>query len=69
MKVILLQVFVGRPPIWGVAVGGENGAKKVLQVLRDELDLTMALCGMQMFKAFSNHTSPNGSAKRIIHFI
>lgn len=39
------MVFVGRPIIWGLASGGEKGATKVLQILRDELDLTMALAG------------------------
>jgi 4-hydroxymandelate oxidase len=38
-------VLVGRPYLWGLAVGGEAGVAKVLQTLRDELDLDMALCG------------------------
>ncbi|XP_021956430.1 hydroxyacid oxidase 2-like [Folsomia candida] len=40
------MVFVGRPTIWGIAVCGENGAKRVLEILREELDLTMALSGV-----------------------
>ncbi len=36
---------VGRPVIWGLAVDGESGAGRVLQILRDELDEAMALCG------------------------
>jgi isopentenyl diphosphate isomerase/L-lactate dehydrogenase-like FMN-dependent dehydrogenase len=40
-----IKVFVGRPLIWGLAVGGETGARKILQIFRDEFDLTMALMG------------------------
>jgi len=38
-------VLVGRPPLWGLAVGGEGGVRGVLGVLREELELTLALCG------------------------
>jgi 4-hydroxymandelate oxidase len=38
-------VLVGRPLLWGLALGGEDGVREVLALLRDELDLAMALCG------------------------
>jgi isopentenyl diphosphate isomerase/L-lactate dehydrogenase-like FMN-dependent dehydrogenase len=38
-------VLVGRPALWGLAVGGESGARRVLELLREELELTLALCG------------------------
>jgi isopentenyl diphosphate isomerase/L-lactate dehydrogenase-like FMN-dependent dehydrogenase len=38
-------VLVGRPALWGLAVGGEDGARRVLDMLREELELTLALCG------------------------
>ncbi len=38
-------VLVGRPVLWGLAAGGEEGAARVLRLLRDELDLAMALAG------------------------
>lgn len=38
-------VLVGRPALWGLAVGGEAGARRVLELLRDELELALALCG------------------------
>ena len=38
-------VLVGRPALWGLAVGGEAGARRVLQILRDELELALALLG------------------------
>jgi isopentenyl diphosphate isomerase/L-lactate dehydrogenase-like FMN-dependent dehydrogenase len=38
-------VFVGRPILWGLAVSGADGAQHVLDLLRDELELAMALAG------------------------
>ncbi len=38
-------VLVGRPVLWGLAVGGEAGARRVLELLRRELDIAMALSG------------------------
>jgi len=38
-------VLVGRPVLWGLAVAGEAGVKDILTLLRDELDLAMALSG------------------------
>ncbi|XP_070554597.1 uncharacterized protein [Ptychodera flava] len=38
-------VFVGRPIIYGLAYDGEEGARQVLQILRDEFSLAMALSG------------------------
>jgi isopentenyl diphosphate isomerase/L-lactate dehydrogenase-like FMN-dependent dehydrogenase len=37
-------VLVGRAPIWGLAAAGEEGARRVLEMLRDELELALALC-------------------------
>jgi 4-hydroxymandelate oxidase len=37
--------LVGRPALWGLAAGGEAGARCVLELLREELELTLALCG------------------------
>lgn len=38
-------VLVGRPVVWGLAAGGEAGVRRVLDLLRSEIDLAMALCG------------------------
>ncbi len=38
-------VLVGRPILWGLAWNGEAGATFVLETLRRELDLAMALAG------------------------
>ena len=38
-------ILIGRAFMWGLAVGGEEGVTRVLAMLRDELELAMALCG------------------------
>jgi 4-hydroxymandelate oxidase len=38
-------VAVGRPVLWGLAVDGDAGVQRVLEILRDELSLAMALAG------------------------
>ncbi|WP_368500438.1 alpha-hydroxy acid oxidase [Methyloversatilis discipulorum] len=38
-------VLVGRPYLWGLAVGGALGVAHVIRLLRDELEMSMALCG------------------------
>jgi isopentenyl diphosphate isomerase/L-lactate dehydrogenase-like FMN-dependent dehydrogenase len=38
-------VLVGRPYLWGLALGGEAGVEAVLRYLLAELDLTLALSG------------------------
>ena len=37
--------LIGRPILWGLATDGENGAFRVLEMLKGEFDLAMALCG------------------------
>ncbi len=38
-------VALGRPVLWGLAAGGRAGVERVLELLRDELDVALALCG------------------------
>ena len=38
-------MLLGRPVLWGLAVGGEAGAREVLDTFRAELARTMAFCG------------------------
>jgi isopentenyl diphosphate isomerase/L-lactate dehydrogenase-like FMN-dependent dehydrogenase len=38
-------VFIGRPLFWGLAVDGEKGVIRVLNILREEMEITMAKCG------------------------
>lgn len=38
-------VMIGRPAIWGLAAEGALGVARVIRLLRDELEMTMALAG------------------------
>jgi L-lactate dehydrogenase (cytochrome) len=38
-------VLIGRPFLYGLGAGGEAGVTQCLEILRKELDLTMAMCG------------------------
>jgi 4-hydroxymandelate oxidase len=38
-------VGVGRPVLWGLAANGERGVRQVLDLLRDQFDHALALCG------------------------
>jgi 4-hydroxymandelate oxidase len=38
-------VAIGRPALWGLAVNGAGGVQHVIEILRDELSLAMALAG------------------------
>ncbi len=38
-------VMIGRPYLWGLAVGGEAGVRRVLEMIAVELELAMALAG------------------------
>jgi 4-hydroxymandelate oxidase len=38
-------VMIGRPVIWGLAVAGERGVRRVLELLLAELDIALALAG------------------------
>ena len=38
-------VFLGRPVLWGLACGGEEGVSAVLHLLQRELVLSMQLSG------------------------
>jgi 4-hydroxymandelate oxidase len=38
-------VFIGRPYVYGLAVGGAQGVERVISILRDELERAMALTG------------------------
>lgn len=38
-------VLVGRPILWGLATGGEEGAFGALEILRAELEQAMKLAG------------------------
>jgi L-lactate dehydrogenase (cytochrome) len=39
------STFIGRAFLYGLGAGGEAGVTRALEILRRELDITMALCG------------------------
>ena len=39
-------VLIGRPILWGLATGGADGVRAVLEHLHDELVRAMQLCGL-----------------------
>lgn len=39
------NVFVGRPALWGLTVGGQEGVQRMLDILRTELDYTLQIAG------------------------
>ncbi|GAB6897404.1 alpha-hydroxy acid oxidase [Kineosporia succinea] len=39
-------VGIGRPVLWGLAAGGQDGVSQVLDLLRTEVDEALALCGV-----------------------
>jgi 4-hydroxymandelate oxidase len=38
-------VAIGRPVLWGLAAGGEEGVSRVLELLRGEVERALKLCG------------------------
>ncbi|XP_021894989.1 peroxisomal (S)-2-hydroxy-acid oxidase [Carica papaya] len=49
-------IFIGRPVVFSLAAEGEAGVRKVLQMLREEFELTMALSGCRSIKEITrNH--------------
>ena len=40
-------VMIGRPLFYGLAANGENGVRHTFDILRNELDFAMAMCGIR----------------------
>ena len=38
--------LIGRPQLWGVAVAGEAGVARVLEIFAQEIERAMGLCGV-----------------------
>ena len=47
-------VLVGRPQLWALASAGESGVYAMLQLLRQELDRSMGLCGLASLAAITD---------------
>ncbi|KAH7838895.1 hypothetical protein Vadar_032380 [Vaccinium darrowii] len=60
-------VFIGRPVLFALAADGEAGVRKVLQMLRDEFELTMALSGCRSLKEVTrDHIVTPWDAPRVV---
>jgi isopentenyl diphosphate isomerase/L-lactate dehydrogenase-like FMN-dependent dehydrogenase len=58
-------VLAGRAPLWGLAVDGERGALRVLEILRSETELALTLLGCPSpAEVRSEHVGP---APRLAH--
>jgi isopentenyl diphosphate isomerase/L-lactate dehydrogenase-like FMN-dependent dehydrogenase len=54
-------VLVGRPALWGLAAGGEAGARHVLEILRSEVELGQILLGAPELAALGRqHVNSQG---------
>ncbi|GBL85991.1 Hydroxyacid oxidase 1 [Araneus ventricosus] len=50
------MVFIGRPIIWGLAIGGAKGVNNVMTTLRNEFNETMLLAGASNVKEIRKDT-------------
>lgn len=48
-------VYVGRSYLYGLGAGGEHGVSRALEIIRKELDVTMALCGERDLRVVGHH--------------
>lgn len=48
-------VYIGRPYLYGLGAMGKAGVTKVLDIIRNELDITMALCGERDITQVGRH--------------
>jgi (S)-mandelate dehydrogenase len=46
-------VLLGRATLFGAVAGGDEGALRALDILRDELQRTMQLCGVRSIQDIS----------------
>ena len=49
------STYVGRAYVYGLGAGGEAGVTRAIEILRSELDTTMALCGETDVKKLGRH--------------
>ncbi|MGG6532885.1 UNVERIFIED_CONTAM: alpha-hydroxy-acid oxidizing enzyme, partial [Clostridioides difficile] len=60
-------IFIGRPVVFSLAAEGEAGVRKVLQMLRDEFELTMALSGCRSLQEITrSHIVADWDTPRIV---
>lgn len=47
--------YIGRPFLYGLGAGGKAGVRRTLEIIRKELDITLALCGERDVKNLSRN--------------
>jgi L-lactate dehydrogenase (cytochrome) len=47
--------LIGRAYVYGLGASGERGVARAIQFLRKELDVTMALCGVNTMREIGRH--------------
>ncbi|MEP9374262.1 alpha-hydroxy acid oxidase [Mesorhizobium sp. KR1-2] len=55
--------YIGRPFLYGLGAEGQSGVTKILEIIRKELDVTMALCGERNVRDLSRHNISKGLAQ------
>ena len=50
------STYIGRAFLYGLGAGGEAGVTRVLEIIRKEMDITMALCGERDSRNIGAHT-------------
>lgn len=53
------STYIGRPFLYGLGAAGEAGVSDVLRILRNELDVSMALCGERDIQKVGRHNLYN----------
>lgn len=48
-------VYIGRPYLYGLGAMGEAGVTKALEIIHNELDITMAFCGERQITQLGRH--------------
>lgn len=59
-------VMIGRPVIYGLAAKSEDGVRRVIEMLKDELEITMALAGCCSLKDITrSHVKTENNVPRL----
>jgi 4-hydroxymandelate oxidase len=56
-------VLIGRPVLWGLAAGGQAGVARVLEMLRTEFDVAMAIAGCRSVSQITGEYVRRASAR------
>ncbi len=59
--------YVGRPYLYGLGAFGKEGVHKMYDILKKELDITMALCGERDFENMGRHNLYSVFGEKVDH--